>query len=256
MAKPIIEIRLIGPGLTPGQVSSQKIATVLDAVESMVAAMVSNKHPTMNREQVILGLSQVKQGSLSLLLEPNLALVFPIMDEIGDAIQKNNVISLPPDVRKSLKRLVEVNRDLDAKIDFLVCQGDDYQFLATLSAHDQISEPIFIKGTTTIYGEIVRVGGTDPVIQVQPISGNPISCKTTRDLAQKAGQLLYRQVKLEGSGEWCTQTCELTNFTVTEITEFQDSLVTENFAALCSEFSTYFNGVDPDQFVRELRRED
>lgn len=76
----------------------------------------------------------------------------------------------------------------------------------------------FIKGTTTIFGMCIRIGGKTPKVDLAlPNRSRLIHCETTREIAISLSRSLYKNVALYGQALWDSQTLELVEFKATGI---------------------------------------
>ncbi|NJL54772.1 hypothetical protein HC928_05930 [bacterium] len=67
-----VEILLTGEGMSPGKIRSKEIAEVIESVEDMIASMVIRDHPELKKETIVIGLKNIRQGSIGLEFSPNL----------------------------------------------------------------------------------------------------------------------------------------------------------------------------------------
>lgn len=129
--------------------------------------------------------------------------------------------------------------------------------LAEMTAATEIPEPAKVRGETTLYGEVQRVGGATPKVQFRSIDGDLIYCDATRELTREAAVRLYEQVGLRGEAEWDLKTLRVTSFTIEEILSFEDVGVPSAFAELREIVGRYFDEIsDVDAFVEQLRSVD
>lgn len=111
-------------------------------------------------------------------------------------------------------------------------------------------------GETTLYGKIKRVGGEDPTILFKPFDGNPLSCKTTKELAKEAGALLYSIVGINGIAEWDSDTLQIKDFKILEFTPYRETPIQKAFNGLREIIGDWIDGIeDVESFCNELRYE-
>jgi hypothetical protein len=197
-----IGILLTGEGMSPGKIRSKEIAEVIESIEDMIAAVVVRDHSDLKKDTIIIGLKNIQQGSIGLEFAPNLAeLTLPATRRITTSIAENNFGVLPSDAISSLRRLSAFIRKHQCNAEFFT-QNGSLEALAILTPETQIPDVYPLSGETSIYGEITRVGGTEPKIQFKTLSGQIIYCSTNKAIAKKAGAKLYTKVELHGLAEW------------------------------------------------------
>lgn len=112
-----------------------------------------------------------------------------------------------------------------------------------------------LTGQTTIYGEVMSVGGVNPRITLRTINNQTIYCDTNVVLAKKLAEYLYAQVCVAGTAEWSPDTLELEKFKIEEIVDYQKTSPVEAFQELSQLFGTQFKNVsDVKGFVTAVRR--
>ncbi|NEQ29724.1 MAG: hypothetical protein F6K04_01785, partial [Leptolyngbya sp. SIO4C5] len=61
-----VEILLTGEGMSPGKIRSKEIAEVIESVEDMIASMVVRDYPDLKKDNIVIGLKRIRQGSVGL----------------------------------------------------------------------------------------------------------------------------------------------------------------------------------------------
>lgn len=68
-----VEILITGEGMPPGKVRSKETAEFIESVEEMIASVVIRDHPELLKESIVIGLKNIRPGSIGLEFSPNLA---------------------------------------------------------------------------------------------------------------------------------------------------------------------------------------
>lgn len=249
-----VEILLTGEGMSPGKIRSKEIAEVIESVEDMIASMVVRDHPDLKKEVIIIGLKGIRQGSIGLEFSPNLAeLTLPATRRIAKSIAENDFGILPSGALNSLRKLSVFTRRHQCNAEFFT-QNGKLEALAVLTPETQIPDIYPLAGETSIYGEITRVGGAEPKIQFKTLDGQIIYCSTSKAIAKKAGAKLYTNVELYGLAEWNSETFEIENFHVIDISDYEQASSSEAFEELANLIGDSFDSIkDVDRFVSEIR---
>ena len=249
-----IEIRLVGAGVAPGLIRSREVAEVITAVEEMIAAVVERENPEIKLDQVRIGLSAISSGSMTMVFTPNLdALTVPAAERVMQAIDDQAFDGLPAGTLKALKTLQAFTHRHDATTEFRTLNGASV-LLAAMTPKTSIPEPARLAGETTLYGDILRVGGAEPKVQFRSIDNEIVYCDATRDMTRQAALRLYERVGLRGEAVWDLETLKLESFRIEEILDFEDVGIVQAFAELRDSVGGYFDQIaDVDAFVEELR---
>lgn len=250
-----IEIRLVGEGVAPGLIRSKEIAEVITAVEEMIAAMVERENPDVKADEILVGLSAVTGGSMTLVFTPNMeALTVPAAEMVMGAIAARQFDTLPHRSLAALRSLHSFTRQHQAVTEFRTLNGASV-LLAEITPQTTIPEPALVTGITTLYGDILRVGGSEPKVQFRSISDQElIYCIATREMTRQAAVRLYERVGLRGEAVWDAETWELVSFKIEEILDYEDVGLVQAFAELREIVGAYFDQIDDvDAFVEQLR---
>lgn len=249
-----VEILLTGEGMSPGKIRSKEIAEVIESVEDMVASMVVRDHPELKKETIVIGLKNIREGSIGLEFSPNLLeLTLPATRRITKSIQENDFGILPSNTINSLRKLSAFTRRYQCNAEFLE-QNGRVESLAVLTPETKIPDIYPLSGETTIYGEITRVGGAEPKIQFKTFDEQVIYCSTSRAIAKKAGTKLYSKVGLYGLAEWNSETFEIENFHAIDISDYEEVPLSEAFDELADLIGNSFDDIkDVDRYVSEIR---
>jgi hypothetical protein len=111
-----------------------------------------------------------------------------------------------------------------------------------------------VKGFTEITGQIIRVGGSRPIVRIKTIAGQKIDCTAGKRVAQALGEKLYRYVTLEGEATWSGADFRVSAFQIERFEDFERIPLTQAFDELRERFGHIFDDIeDPDAWVKEQR---
>lgn len=113
-----------------------------------------------------------------------------------------------------------------------------------------------IEETTTFFGILERVGGTEPRAWIRDDAGDRIICRLPldRSLARELAHYLYKEVGLSGRAIRDLRNGELVELFVEELT-YVDSPLSESLQKLESAIGRYWSDVDVMSVIREERGE-
>lgn len=250
-----IEIRFVGSDIYPGNVRSREIAEMITSAEDMIASIIVREHPELKKDNIIIGLTHIQKGSLRLQFAPQLPeLVFPAYTKITQSIIESDYVHLPFSSIDSLKKIVAFTRRHSCSAELRI-NGIDEQLLAMITPETEIASLHLLRGETTIYGQVVRVGGkTKPRAMVETINGQMIFCDVEYELAKKLGQRLYTSVGLSGIAQWHPVNLALEMFSIKEITEYQEIPFSKAIFHLSEMIGEYYGDVeDVEGYVLSIR---
>lgn len=143
--------------------------------------------------------------------------------QMADPIKKNSV--------RQYKNLQNKCNELNTKIS--VSQGGSKKPSLYLVPEPPL-EQTTIRGGTTIYGVLERIGGSSTIAaNVRQHGMDKVTTVTlSKELAKKMAPYLYSQVRLEGEAEWDISTLEVVSFKVTSFTSFNPGTIDETLDEL------------------------
>ena len=250
------QFHFTGTDLFPKNIRAGEIAELLEAIEDVVFGTVVADHPQLSKDSLVVSLAQIQAGSLSLEFTSQLPeVVNPAFFRVSEAIAKRDFDGLPAGAIEPLRKIVRFIKDYDGQADLIFVNGKP-EVLASLTADIELPRAELISGETVIYGEIVRVGGVEPKVEIKTINERTLYCPFERELAARLGALLYHAVGLKGVAQWDSQTYELRGFTVQDITEYRRTSIIDAFAELSELAEKYYRDIDDvTGYVSSLRKE-
>lgn len=199
VADTLFEIRFAGGGILPENVRAGEMAEILNSIEDMVSAMVAKDHPTLTKEDLVVGLVNIKRGSVHLQFSskiPEVAL--PAFVQVSKTIKTKKFDALPKTALKSLQTFSSFVHKKNCDAEFITRNGKT-KVLATFTPDIQILSAGSLSGETTIYGQVIRVGGREPKAMIETVDGLTVYCDMeSEDLARELGERLYTWVSLKG----------------------------------------------------------
>lgn len=249
-----LSLRLTGENLSPEKVRAGKLAEILQAVEDLIAAVVAQEHAQLTRESLVISLLSIEAGSIGLHFDSQLPeVVVPAFTRVAASIQNHQLEALPSASFPPFDTLLRFLRQYKAQADFAVLNGRE-ETLATLTHDFTLPRPSYVTGETTLYGEIVRVGGVEPKVEIKTTIGKTLYCPFEKSLAPQLGARLYKVSGLRGQAKWNLATREIEEFLVTDITHYEDTPITEAFDQLSELAGKYYEDItDVNAYLAKLR---
>jgi hypothetical protein len=251
----LIEIRLTGAQMIPGTVKSRELAEVIRSVEEMIASVVPYQNSSYEKDQIVVGLASVQGGSIRLGFKSLLApVVVMAYFSVANAVKTENFSTLPPDSRNALKKIVTFTRNHQCVAELLSPHDDT--LIASITPTTTVDTPGLVRGETTLYGRILRVGGKTPHVMFETVSGATIYCDTSFKLAQELGHRLYEFAEISGTALWDPTVWHVREFRIESFVPSGEKTAEETIAELSRLVGRYFEDVDDvESYVSSIRSE-
>jgi hypothetical protein len=252
-----LSLTIQGNELEPTSLRAREVAALITAFEDAVAAVVARRSPEIKRETVRISLVAVESGSTVLVFSPNLAaLTVPAVRELAGAIQSNTFFDLPVPAVEALREIVSFVKAKNATATLRV--GDsDKEMEAAITPDLNVYVTTELTGFTTLYGEVLRLGGLDPKVEFKPVNGRVLYCPASKEIVLRLREHLYQQVAAHGLAVWDALTLEVTRFDIQDFESFAAGAASESLTALREQFGSYFDQIDDvDDWVSAVRRGD
>lgn len=249
-----VELRIRGAHLHPETLKASDLAQILLCLEKAIAVTADVRPTDDEPEPVVVSLTAIRDGSADLGLTVSPA-AWGAVVTVSRSISDRQFERLP---RTAQARLADLSR-------LLVSRGWEGEFTgrslprATISASNPIPEPppSRLRGTTTLVGQCVRVGGVQPGVLIRPARGGKlVTAQAPRELVKELGDRLYETVALEGEAVWDPESWEITEFRAVRVLPYRSGDVMAAFRELATVSANVWDGVDADEYVRKSRSED
>ena len=257
MAKPQVKVRLAGKGVIPEETPAGELAELIKSLETSIIETVREQTTDLSEEQAIVSLIGIQEGSNVL----TLALAFQAVKAvslISQTIKEADYTPLPIRTHKELHKISNQAAKNGWEISFN--EDIDHEFYPGLiSINNPVPDPAArrVKGSTTLYGHCVRVGGAEPRAEIrEKRTGKIRYIDINEEIARQLGRSLYEDVALEGEATWEPGTWELVEFKATRLTAYRSTDPVLAFKELAGVAEGHWNEVDVEKYVRDLRAEE
>lgn len=254
-----IEILVSGENFDVRNVSLNQIGDFLKAIEQTINPIVIRDNPSLDFQDgdVIVSLRSISKGSLRNILESKYEReVSQAIELAADAIIMENYSALPIRTVEALKEVIRFNRRHNSDTEIWQSNGSRAK-LATITQTTKVRVENFItKGTTTLYGDLMRIGGDNPPRALMKfIDGTKLSCRIKSiQIAKQMSPLLYQRIGVRGIAQWDTRDMSLHEFRIESLTPYRQKTLKESFERLREAVGDY---VDDGEFdIRNIRGDD
>lgn len=212
------EIRFVGKGMSPDNIRLGELADVLASVEQVLAGIIG-----LPPEEVVLGLTKVKDASAGYAIESHSKQVSAALRVWGDAIERSDFSAVPPSAYEPAKKILSFVRRHNCVS--RLTEARKRKPLAEMTPDTAIRPTMLqpLVGQTTLYGYALRVGGASPRLMLRISDSETITLDVAgQELAREIGHRLYTRVGLGGTAEWHPQTRAMLSFRVDELLPYEE----------------------------------
>jgi len=251
-----IEFKFVGEELKPENVKASEVADLLKAIEDVVESNVFEEHPELDKNQLIIGLVNVKSDSLGLQFQSPLPEYAQSgFRVLGDAVSSENTISLSPRSRNALTNIVRFTRNKRCTTDLIISDNNHRrEILATITPETRIDNPAFLKGETIVYARVVRTGGKEPKVEIETINGRTLFCDAPLEVTKMLGTKLYETVGLIGVAEWDTELNNIEQFSIKDVTDYEQIPLKEAMRELAEVTKEFYKDIDDvGKYISNIR---
>lgn len=250
------EVYVTGDGISPETLKVKAIADYLVVVEEIVAAVAEDERPDLQlKRRGALGLTSLHGGSIRIAYTAQNPIVGVVLRKIGRVVDLEEWTSLSSDAIEKIQKLVKLNRTHNSIAEIRESQNDN-ALLAVFTPETRVAGKQYIVGTTTLYGELLRIGGENsPTAQIRFARSTSLTCDVkTTELASAMAERLYEAIGVRGTAKWDSDSRELKAFRVEELTEYRKTSLSSAFESLREVAGKYYEEIeDVNAFVAELR---
>lgn len=252
-----IRFDLKGEKISPSDLRIGKLAEFLEAFEDLIVSVASENRENITKETISLSLTNIASGSIALEISSKLdEIVIPSYERISIAIKNNSPETLPNSSREPLKKIVNFLKQQNVQAELLIVNGTSRK-LAILTPDFLLPKTSWLSGSTIIFGEIVRVGGVEPRVEIKTINGKTLYCKFPKELATQLGNRLYSITGLRGQAKWSTPEHEIVEFDVEGVTPYGDIPLNEALRGLGEIAGEHYSDIDDvTGYISSLRGEE
>jgi len=239
-----IQTSLTGKGISPGKVRSKDIGELIAATEEIISTYVHDKHSEIRANDITIGLKNIRGDGYVLEYEPSLPeITIPAFEAVSHCIETRKLEILPAKTVQGIAKIRQLSKQGGFNTAFYSVNGQT-KYLTSINETLEIPASITMQGETTLYGEIIRVGGSEPKVAIKTLSGKTLYCDAKKAIVRQAGQRLYEVVGIRGNAEWRMNDMEIQSFQIIEFTDYQDSPITATFSHLKQSIGDAFAHID------------
>lgn len=242
-------------GLHPDGVRGKDLGDLLKGIEDLAraAAREDIKRDALERDKHFVSLVEIKESSSVYLFSVSSDALRPVIQSIVDLASQGLWGQFPEMVLDAFGDITKVLGRYKAWGRLSTRSSDS---VALIPEGFIVPQRTKLRGGTTIYGQVLKVGGENPTVDLRHhASGAILPCRTSREVAIELSDYLYKAVSLTGQATWGGTSLAIDSFEIESWRPFSVVPPSKAFAELREKYGQYFDEIqDVDAWVA-LQRE-
>jgi len=244
---------LLGEGVLPETTRASDLADLVAHFEKAILETAAAQGVELTDESFV-SLVGIEPGS-NRLTWAVATMVLPAVTAVSGATASGNFDQLPRAAHQALHDISNRAADRHWLVKFV---SDDPTAVpaAEISEDHPIPPPPpvpEVRGTTTLFGRCIRVGGVRPRAEISLERGGTLFIDVSESLARKLAQRLYDQVCLDGEASWDAETWSIQSFKATAMADYAPGSLVNAFRDLAADADGAFDGLDAQEYVQQCR---
>ena len=246
-----IEVRFEGrrgnEPLSPENFDIKELAELLHNVESLLSLSTDKERPLITYS--------MEKGSVRNIFETSLQSSTAFLAVIGLAASSGNLDGLESNIASSIESFQNIAVSKGYSVNF---GRYEERPVLTITPETKFyrSSPVWVDAETYLYGTIEDAGGKDRVnIHMSTESGSVVIAMDKEKLKNEEKNILYRMYGARVSCKQNILTGEIDkdSYRLISLRGFNPKFDKEEFDRLVEKTSSSFDGIDADEYVREIR---
>lgn len=200
----ILKLRFSGNSVSPHSFSAKELGNLLIELQDSVTSIIKSKiNSAFDGESNPFNLHEITSQSAGLHFASPFAEVDRGFGMFVSAVDSKNFAGLPRDSFAGIRRVTALAKAKNCIAEFSHHSGDKVN-KGVLKPHDIIllPEEFLLTDIRDFYGEVTRVGGTEPKVRFKTFAGKTENAIATKELTKQIANKLYRTVKIRAEVKW------------------------------------------------------
>lgn len=269
--KPDFVVRLVATDIRPWNIEPRMHARILEAVQRLIEQRddlvgFAETKDANKQEERVLHLVEVKAGSVAYNFSaPNPTPALRLISDVGQSIEEPQEADWTDSSLSSLKDLTEIAKSLKCEIEFREPAIKGKRFGGVIAkitpkTYKSIAGSAFIRGRTSVFAKIERVGGATEMhcgIRLPNAPRKMVICRVTSEkLVRTLGKYMYQHVTLSGTAVWLRHSWRLRKLHIDAVEPPKKGSVLEALKKSHDAGGYAWDSIkDPNAFLAEIRGE-
>jgi hypothetical protein len=233
---------------SPESIGAGELGELLQAIEASILSIAKRQSSDALPDQK-LSLVSIESGSVSLAFASPAPFI-PAVQMLGSRLASGDLTDLPEACRRAVIKIGKWCRDRALTIDYRLAERTIASVSPALDLRLEAAPRL--KGQTALTGRVHSVGGERPAFKLRLANGELQACSCSEELARIAGKQLYRSIEVEGFAETNMSTGQAASFEAVALKPIEHK-VTDAVNSIRERFGEYFDAIDVDEFMNEMR---
>lgn len=265
-------VRMVGQGIRPWAVPLRTLTNILDAVQRLV----EQQDRTLEDDVSYDGETHVESGYRTLHLlsvksksaayavsVPDGAAAIALLSEIGESIDSPDKANWTSPTLSSIEALSRSAKSMGCEIEFREADSSRTygRVIARIapSTYEAIAGSAFIRGRTSLYAKIERVGGATAMhcgLRLPDAPRKMVICRVVSDdLVRELGRYMYEHLIVSGDATWVKHDWRLKTLVIDSFDPPKKGSIRETLLRAHDAGGHAWDSVDdPDAAIAEMRR--
>ena len=247
-----LKIKFTGGEINPSKVTANEFAKIVSSYENALLSIVKTDN-SINKNVEFISIVGVKNESLTIEAEPHTKEVKEAANRINTAIKNKKINRLPFSVVENLEAIQSFVIKHQCKAILNGIEGVETAEI-NVDSDIKVSDSLYFSGETTVYGKIIRIGGSQPKVRILLDNGKYISVVSSKENVKELSPNLYSRIGIKGIGKWKKENNELVEIKAKSFVILSDLPLTDRLKGLSKLIGKYWVNIDnPDDYVASLR---
>jgi len=261
-ANNILQLKFEGNGIKPNAVKPSEIGTLIQEFEKALLGVVKIENPAIDTNSVLFTFESIEDKSIGLLFNSDNPiipkeiqnLIVASYISLGASVANNDFSSLDNDTISAIRSIAKFSKTHDCNGHFI--HNGKTLGSVTPKSDIKLNKPQYLKGDTTIFGELVDAGGDNPNIHIKINDSYSVIIETDKPKTKELASRLYDYVGLKGFAKWDVITSKIIEFKLYEVLDYAPGNITDTFDELKNLSSGYWDNFNTDEEInKKLLRE-
>lgn len=259
-ARNVIKFNIKGRNARPDTIGMSELGNLLKLIDGAIRATV----PVVDRiahaaeKAPLVSLVMLQEGKSSDMGMSVLDYGVPAVSNITEAIASESYSNMPPESHDLIYRIYRwvSNKKFQFEIEENATLNIRHAVISRQHPVPPPLSPAFtVSGVTTAWGLLMRAGGKKPRAALLFPDEQKITISADAIVTKQLGERLYENVGIEGIATWRVRDWKMVAFKAIRVLEYrpQETDIVRIFRELSEASGGRWEGIDPEEYVRELR---
>lgn len=243
-------------GILPHDFRAGELAQIISSLEELIFEVVKIERPSITKDDLRIGVFSLESNSTDIdfvSLLPELSV--PAFAKVTEIVKTNSYLNLSNKALEPLREIHKITSQYNKDAQFIIHNGKVTKS-SSLLHETVIPKHQKIQTSATIFGRVIRVGGSQPKVAIERTSGKTNYCSVISEkLARELGGHLYEWVGVFGTATLDPDDLTIEDFRVEGLTNYSGNLsILDTIEELKGIAGKYYEDIsDIESYIENLR---